>query len=105
MPQIVRVVRKGNGGASVVPSPIVLRSGEVFVIRNMVVACPASVDFAGVPVDPQKDTIAPSGQRQFTVRSGADPGYYEYDVVLSCERDGTILRAEGGSRPGAIIDG
>jgi hypothetical protein len=69
--------------------------------------CQAEVSFSSAIVDPPKASLAPQGGEQvFLVVETAPPGYYEYDVVLTCRLEGREVQqhAEGASRPGVIID-
>jgi hypothetical protein len=101
----IRIIRAGNGQVRAVPSPAPLESGDDFWIKNWT-DCPATVDFTGVPVDPMRASIDPRAAAKFKVRMEA-AGYYEYNVTLVCTgKDNKKIEqyAEGGSRPGLIID-
>jgi hypothetical protein len=101
----IRIIRAGNGQVRAVPSPAQLARKQEFVVKNWT-DCPASADFTGVPVDPTTSPIEPDGEARFVVKDGAAYGYYEYSVSLTCTgKIGTVVQyAEGGSRPGLIID-
>lgn len=105
-PTTIRIIRAGSGEVRAVPSPAVLVRGQEFLIKNWT-DCPASVDFTDVPVDPTKSPIDPNGEGRFVVKENAPYRYYEYSVSLTCaDRAGkeVLQYAEGGSRPGLIID-
>jgi len=93
------ILRRGNGKVQVHPSPVNLRSGEEFTIRNLteteveVAFGTSSIHSDGAPI-PARET---SGI--FTVVASA-PRYFEYDVTLPALNQ----YAEGGSKPGVIID-
>ena len=97
-PTRIWIVRKGNGKVQVHPSPATLSHGSSFTIRNLTGNL-ATVNFRDKGIDPDEARLA-AGQTStaFTV-GGAAPPYIEYDVTLD---NGEY--AEGGSKPGAIID-
>ena len=97
------IFRKGNGQVRVHPSPVVLKPNGTLtfvnltretasvIVRNDGIAPPEG-NRDGVPVAPGKPS-APFGV------VGTALAYFEYEVILA---SGDY--AEGGSRPGAIID-
>lgn len=97
-PTRIWIVRKGNGKVEVHPSPAHLSHGGSFTIRNLTRNV-ATVNFPGKEIDPDTARIA-AGQPSapFTVGAAAPP-YFEYDVTLD---NGDY--AEGGSKPGGIVD-
>lgn len=95
----VWIVRRGNGRAQVTPSPVQLPSGAAFSIRNLTDE-DAQVAFAGHTVDPGSVTIPARATVAATIVAPG-PLFFEYDVRLT--RSGNY--AEGGSRPGVIVDG
>jgi hypothetical protein len=99
-PTKIWIVRKGNGMVKVHPSPVVLRTGETFTIRN-VTAAAATATFPAGTIDerPAKVEI-PQGDTSADLRVIARAGsYFEYDLMLA-----TGEYAEGGSKPGGIVD-
>jgi hypothetical protein len=92
----IRIIRKGNGLVQVLPYPAILASGETFRIVNAS-GEDAQIIFSSELIQPVKSNI--SARRFETYKAGAGPAYVEFDVVL-----GSGHCAEGGSRPGAIID-
>ena len=116
----IRIIRKGNGLVQVDPSRAILKSRQDFTIVN------TTNEDAVLGYDPGAITTRPAGasriletfagqiqqtlvakslveipahsSRDFT--AGAGPLYFEYDVLLlpsgQC--------AEGGSKPGGIVD-
>lgn len=104
-PTTIRIIRAGNGQVRAVPSPAQLTRMQEFFMKNWT-ECPATADFTGVPVDPTTQRIDPDGEARFVVEENAPYGFYEYSVSLTCTgKTGTVVQyAEGGSRPGLIID-
>jgi hypothetical protein len=100
VPTKIWIVRRGNGKAEVHPSPVVLRPGEGFGIRNLT-QDDADVVFPPRTIGPEK-TCIPARQGS-SYRVAPDEGYrfFEYDVTLPKVNQ----QAEGGSKPGVIIDG
>ena len=100
----VWVFRKKNGQWRVHPSPVHLQAGETFTIRNLtdtqaeVSFAPRTIQLAN-PGDPKGRTIPARDTSADLVVVAAGPTYFEYDVTLPSDE-----YAEGGSRPGAIID-
>jgi hypothetical protein len=98
-PTKIWILRKGNGQLRVHPSPVLLSSGETFVIRNL---CGADA-VASFP-----SNIVAGGEKVGIPAGGCSPGlgvppqrtstYFEYDVTVGNEY------AEGGSKPGGIVD-
>jgi len=96
------IIRKGNGQLQVYPSPVVLKIDETFKIRNL-------TDSDATAVFPDGTVVGPNGEPRVSIRAGKcdpdlkvvakEPKYFEYDVTL-----GRGLYAEGGSKPGGIID-
>jgi hypothetical protein len=96
-PQVrIRIIRKGNGLVQVLPYPAILSSGETFLIANASNE-DAVIEFDSNLIQPKTCTIGGGQAKPFT--AGKGPAYVEFDVELG-GRD----YAEGGSRPGAIID-
>jgi hypothetical protein len=95
-PVKIRIIRKGNGQVIVYPPLTVIGAGDPFTMINTT-GEPATVAFDSDVVRPQRHTITPKAPHTFT--AGAGPDYVEYDVQLA-----SGFRAEGNSRPGAIID-
>ena len=122
-PSRIWIVRRGNGKAEVSPSPVVLRPGERFAVFNATEA-PATVTFPPGRVDPPSAPVAPGTATDFTLSSDTvaarlrhaeaekasgkgsravtvfGPWFFEYEVELDSGH-----YAEGGSRPGVIVDG
>lgn len=95
-PVKVRIIRRGNGQVQVNPPIVQLTAGEGFSMLNTTNES-AEVEFDREAVLPRQHTIPARSTAAFT--AGAGPDYVEYDVELA-----TGHRAEGNSRPGAIID-
>jgi hypothetical protein len=96
-PQVkIRIIRKGNGLVQVLPYPAILSSGETFLITNAS-GEDAVIEFNSNLIKPKRCTIRGGQAKPFT--AGKGPAYVEFDVEL-----GGRHYAEGGSRPGAIID-
>jgi len=93
------IVRRGNGRAQVTPSPVHFVPGESFRIRNLT-SEDVAVVFPDGTIDLKDRTIPAGGTAPATVLAAA-PRFFEYDVTLP--RSGNY--AEGGSKPGVIIDG
>jgi hypothetical protein len=93
------IFRKGNGQLRVHPSPVILNSGETFTMGNLSGAL-ASVTF------PENTVVGPDGvQVRIADKYSPDlrvvakePIYFEYDVVAGGQY------ADGGSKPGGIVD-
>ena len=101
VPTKVWIVRKGNGQVRVHPSPVQLSRGETFRIRNLTDVNTTAIFPAGTVVGPAGGQV-PTGRMSFSPDLrvvAASPLYFEYDVTL----DGGGY-AEGGSKPGGIID-
>ena len=100
-PTKVWIFRKGNGQLRVHPSPVVLKTGETFRIRNVTAATVTATFPAGTVETAEKEPIRiPQGETSPDLRVAARPGiYFEYDVVLASGE-----YAEGGSKPGGIVD-
>ena len=96
-PTRIWIVRKGNGKVAVHPSPANLSHGGSFTIRNLT-GHVATVNFGDKGIDPSEARIAVGQPALFTVAAAAPP-YFEYDVTLD---NGDY--AEGGSKPGGIVD-
>ena len=90
------IIRRGNGKLQVAPSPAHL--APEFTIRNLADA-DAEVVFDPKYVSPPRATIGPGAVQAFGVIA-AGPAFFEYDVTLP--RSGQY--AEGGSKPGGIVD-
>lgn len=95
-PRQIWIFRKGNGLVAVHPSPAVLKGNQEFRIVNTT-GENAEVSFLSDLITPKQQTIRP--QSPATFAAGPGPNYVEYDVRLA---SGHL--AEGGSKPGAIID-
>jgi len=101
-PTKVWIVRKGNGQVRVHPSPVQLRRGETFRINNL-------TDVNTTAIFPRGTVVGPAGVMEvITTRMSLSPDlqvvadrplFFEYDVLL----DGGGY-AEGGSKPGGIVD-
>jgi hypothetical protein len=95
VPTKIWIFRKGNGQLRVHPSPVLLEGGTAFRIRNLTNE-EAVVTFPGREID--KDArIAPKGLSDPLV-AVAPSTYFEYDVLVGGHY------ADGGSKPGGIID-
>lgn len=101
VPTKVWIVRKGNGQVRVHPSPVQLHRGETFRIHNL-------TDVNTTAVFPSGTVVGPAGGQVPTGRMSVSPDlqvvaerplFFEYDVLL--EGGGY---AEGGSKPGGIVD-
>lgn len=98
-PTKIWICRKGNGLVNVHPSPVVLRVGEVFRIRN-VTAAAVTATFPAGTIEEKAPVRVPQGGWSPDIRVIAQAGiYFEYDVVLASGE-----YAEGGSKPGGIVD-
>lgn len=91
------IFRKRNGQVRVHPSPAQLFSNQDVTIRNLTDQ-EAIVVFAGKELGPDRMSIPPREARPFKV-TARGPLYFEYDVTLA---NGEY--AEGGSKPGGIVD-
>jgi hypothetical protein len=95
VPTKIWIFRKGNGQLRVHPSPVLLGRDQAFRIRNLTDE-DAVVTFPGREVD--KDArIAPRSLSDPLV-AVAPSTYFEYDVLVGGHY------ADGGSKPGGIID-
>lgn len=98
-PTKIWILRKGNGQLRAHPSPVVLSSDEIFAIRNLTsaaatVSFPSSIVAKGAGV-----TMSPGGiSGDLRVVRQDKPTYFEYEVTVGSEY------AEGGSKPGGIVD-
>ena len=92
----VRIIRKGNGLVQVLPYPVVLASGEKFRIVNYS-GEKADITFFSHLITPEKSSL--NARTSGDYQAGNGPAYVEFEVTLT---NGHC--AEGGSRPGAIID-
>jgi hypothetical protein len=116
----VRIFRKGNGLVQVDPSPAVLRPNQDFTIVNTTDE-PVALGYDPDLIKPKAVSgseilekhaaairatlvvkalaaIPEYGTREFT--TGGGPRYTEFEIMLLPSGH----RAEGGSKPGAIID-
>ena len=93
------IVRRGNGRAQVTPSPVHLSPDESFSIRNLARE-EATIAFPPGTVDLRQPTIPVGGTVEGRVLA-RPPAFFEYDVTLTRSGD----YAEGGSKPGVIVDG
>jgi hypothetical protein len=100
VPTKIWIVRRGNGKAEIHPSPVVLRPDETFGIRNLT-NDDADVKFPSGTIDPESSKSVP--EKPSVTYRVATKGYrfFEYDVTLPKVGQ----QAEGGSKPGVIIDG
>jgi len=92
----VWIFRKGSGQLKVHPSPVLLSRGEAFTIKNLANGA-ATVKFPPESVDGGPVEITAGGTSR-ELRASQKPGYFEYDVAIGNEY------ADGGSKPGGIID-
>lgn len=91
------IFRKGNGQAVVSPSPAILKAGgEVWVVNKT--GNEANVVFSDEFMAPGTLCVPPG--RSSSARAKGVSGYFEYDVYF----DSRANYAEGGSRPGVIIE-
>lgn len=97
------IFRKGNGQLRVHPSPVVLEKGDDLVLVNLT-RRPGMATFdttvEGCAGDKKQVPLDEDPTKPATVKIAANPPnrYFEYDVVV----DGYY--AEGGSKPGGIVD-
>jgi hypothetical protein len=100
------IVRRGSGKAQVHPSPLRARPGDRILLKNWTRDAAIVGPLTQLYVAPEKSavrtaatpvTIDPGAQATFPV--GSDAGFFEYDVTF-----GHGLYAEGGSKPGVIVD-
>jgi hypothetical protein len=99
VPETVWIFRKGNGQLRVHPSPVVLKQDEAFTIANLAEA-DATVTFDAKDVRPAQDTIKSGGVgfgKTFTAIAPKGT-YFEYTVTVNGQY------ADGGSKPGGIVD-
>lgn len=92
----IYIVRAGNGGYYVVPSPQFVSRGEKILTFQNFLTSDAQVSFEKGVVDPPAFSV-PAGGSQ-TVSVAGKKGYYEYQVTVGS------LRAWGGSDPGMVVD-
>jgi len=92
----VWIFRKGNGQLKAHPSPVLLRRGETFTIRNFTDTV-AHATFPPESIDNGSVEIA-AGALSVDLELGQKQGYFEYDVAIGNQY------ADGGSKPGGIID-
>lgn len=98
-PTKIWIFRKGNGQVRAHPSPVVFRAGESFRIRN-VTSAQAVATFAPGTIEKEPRVPIPPGETSPDLKVIAPAGvYFEYDVVLASGE-----YAEGGSKPGGIVD-
>jgi hypothetical protein len=103
----VWILRRGSGRRQVHPSPLRVRQGDTIRVKNWTPRA-ARVSFKPAlyplqqklrtPVSPVKATIPTGRSRDFTVV--VPLGFFEYEVTFGSE----LLYAEGGSKPGVIVD-
>jgi hypothetical protein len=95
----VWIFRKGNGQVFVSPSPAILKAGSYFTILNKTTNT-VGVTFPPGVIRPRAFSVPPGKSRKVEVLDVS--GYFEYDV--SSRRADPPFYAEGGSRPGVIIE-
>jgi hypothetical protein len=94
-PVKIHIIRRGSGQVKVEPPVVHLGADQGFSVANHTdLSAEVTFDRAVTPVS---QAIPPRSTRPFT--AGGGPDYTEYDVVLTGG-----FKAEGNSRPGAIID-
>jgi len=91
------IVRKGNGQAHVYPSPAILKMGVAFQVINRT-GEQADITFPASYVTPPTLCL-PAGASGTATPITRDPAYVEYDVAFP---GGGY--AEGGSKPGVIVE-
>jgi hypothetical protein len=92
-PVRIHIIRRGSGQVKVEPPIVHVKAG--FSVANHT-DLEALITFDR-GVTPESQTIPARSTKPFT--AGAGPDYTEYDVVLTGG-----FKADGNSRPGAIID-
>jgi hypothetical protein len=92
------IIRRGNGRREVTPSPVRLDLGERFSIRNLARE-DATITFPEGAIDLTAPVVRPGGTVEGTVRA-TPPVFFEYDVTFGRSNE----YAEGGSKPGIIVD-
>ena len=97
-PVKIWIFRKGNGQLRVHPSPVVLSRGEVFRIKNLATADATASFPADIVEDAARVGIAAGGASQDLRVVAARSVYFEYDVTVGGDY------ADGGSKPGGIVD-
>jgi hypothetical protein len=93
------ILRKGNGQAFVSPSPALLKEGCYVTVLNKTTDT-ASVSFPSGVIRPRAFSIRPGSSKKVEVLDTS--GYFEYDV--SFKRANPPFYAEGGSKPGVIVE-
>lgn len=94
------IFRKGNGQLRVHPSPVVVQPGQPFILINLVDTL-AKVTFQDDVVEGGRDfdvPACPAGTKRLVVVADPPKKYFEYDVKIGDQY------ADGGSKPGGIID-
>jgi len=95
------IFRKWSGQAVVYPSPAIMKEGsEVHIVNKTDEK--ATVVFPKGFMKPAELTISPGRSRPATAKQ-ASP-YFEYDVTFSRRGVVPVFYAEGGSKPGVIIE-
>lgn len=97
-PTKIWLFRKGNGQVRVHPSPVVLNQDKPFRIRN-VSAVAATATFPAGTIAENEPVCIRGGETSPALLVTAPAGYFEYTVVLESGE-----YAEGGSKPGGIVD-
>jgi hypothetical protein len=97
------IFRKGSGQLKVHPSPVILGRGDNLVLVNLTgQAGTATFDTTvdGCSGGKKQETLDPDPTKPTTVTIAGSPPfrYFEYDVVIGGNY------AEGGSKPGGIVD-
>ena len=99
-PAVVKVwiFQKGNGQLRVDPSPFVVRQGDSLQFINLT-GTPAEARFEREQYEGAAPVVIKPGRNDPSVRIVANPGtYIEYDVTIG------NTYADGGSKPGGIVD-
>ena len=93
------IFRKGNGQLRVHPSPVLLNGDELFRIRNLTGADATASFPSGIVDDAIGVTIHPGATSQdLQVKRQPTSTYFEYEVTAGNDY------ADGGSKPGGIVD-
>jgi hypothetical protein len=99
------IIQRGSGKLQVHRSPVQLRPGDTFRVKNWT-GLGATIEFAPEdvkdfrPLSSNGFSVPARGYSDFQVDPGAQPRFLEYDVEFP-ERH---QYAEGNSKPGVIVD-